>query len=695
MKATITRSSENRETQRILKLETIMDMMRKESKSKSISKLRATIQNSPTNVPEWEINRLSRVVFPAIFGKEGESTLLKTYNGVVLVTVGKLRDTKEAIAVRQRAAQLPQTMAAFVGATGRNVHILVPFRRPDSSLPQTQEEAEIFHAHAYQWAATFYLGQLKEYSIALQHPTLHQSCPITYDPELYFDPNTYPTTMEQPLEMPNQTTYREKPVIAKNQLEQMMPGYEYHDIISTLFESALHKALYETQRNNQHNEQVKDLLVSLARNCYQSGIPQEEATHWSISHFRKKVKELLIRETMRNTYDIEKYFGKKPCFPKKQSLAIQIDEYMCRRYHFRHNTMTGGVEYRERNAFFFNFQPVTDKVMNTIAVNALSEGIDVWDRDIKRWINSSRVKPFSPIEHFLSNLPHWDGKDRIRTMAANVPCDNPHWPDFFHRWFLSMTAHWRGYKNKRYANSTSPLLIGAQGCGKSTFCRNILPPELRPYYTDSIDFSRKRDAEMYLNRFALINIDEFDQISVNHQGFLKHILQKPVVNIRKPHQAAIEELRRYASFIATSNHSDLLSDTSGSRRFICINITDTIQNNVVVNYQQLYAQALQEIQNGERYWFSTEEEALLMESNKDFEVQNPTEQLFLQFFRPAKEGEEGVQKLLAVEILEIIQKKSRFKLGTTKIIHFGRILKKLNIPSKKTRFGMQYLVVER
>ena len=66
-----------------------------------------------------------------------------------------------------------------------------------------------------------------------------------------------------------------------------------------------------------------------------------------------------------------------------------------------------------------------------------------------------------------------------------------------------------------------------------------MPPSERSYYTDSIDFSRKKDAELYLNRFALINIDEFDQVSSTQQGFLKHILQKPVVNMRKPHALSL------------------------------------------------------------------------------------------------------------------------------------------------------------
>lgn len=58
----------------------------------------------------------------------------------------------------------------------------------------------------------------------------------------------------------------------------------------------------------------------------------------------------------------------------------------------------------------------------------------------------------------------------------------------------------------------------------------------------------KRDAELYLGHFILINIDEFDQVSINQQGFLKHLLQKPVANLRKPYGSNIQEMRRYASF---------------------------------------------------------------------------------------------------------------------------------------------------
>ena len=103
---------------------------------------------------------------------------------------------------------------------------------------------------------------------------------------------------------------------------------------------------------------------------------------------------------------------------------------------------------------------------------------------------------------------------------------------------------------------------------------------------------------------------------------------------------------------------------------------------------------MHEIKRGERYWFEGPEEAILSETNKEFQVQVPAEQLFLQFFRAAEATEKG-EKLLAVEILGRLQNKKLFNLSATKIIHFGRILNKLRIPSKKANNGVYYYVVER
>lgn len=309
---------------------------------------------------------------------------------------------------------------------------------------------------------------------------------------------------------------------------------------------------------------------------------------------------------------------------------------------------------------------------------------------MERYLTSDLVPLYNPVEEYLYGVGRWDGKDRIRALADLVPCNNPYWRELFYRWFLSMVAHWRGL-DRQHGNSTSPLLVGAQGFRKSTYCRIVLPPELRFGYTDSLDFKSKQDAERYLGRFMLVNLDEFDQINLNQQGFLKHLLQKPVANLRKPYASSIQEVRRYASFIGTSNQMDLLTDPSGSRRFICIEVTAPIDTNVAINYRQLYAQAMHDIYKGERYWLDDKDEAILKQTNRDFEQVTPLEQLFSSYFQPA-ESEEAGEWLTAMEIFNYLQTKTRDRLSISKIACFGRSLRKLDIPCKKSNRGTVYLL---
>lgn len=180
--------------------------------------------------------------------------------------------------------------------------------------------------------------------------------------------------------------------------------------------------------------------------------------------------------------------------------------------------------------------------------------------------------------------------------------------------------------------------------------------------------------------------------SAKQQGFLKHILQKPVVNVKKPYASAVLEMRRYASFIATSNQKDLLTDPSGSRRFICIEVTGVIDTRHPINYEQLYAQAMYELEHGERYWFDEQDELIMTENNREFEQVPAEEQLFYKYFRPAGEEEEG-EWLSPAEILEEIQRHSKLPISGKRVSVFGRILQKHGVRSRRTRRGTEYCVV--
>lgn len=677
-------------TLRTLKIEQLLEQMKVETKARLVSGMREVLPYILPGDKNDYVQKVPKLIPAAAFVRKSGMMVMDEYNGLVMLQVNNLSGPMEADEVKERVKELPQTYLAFNGSSDKTVKIWVRFTYPNDLLPQDREQAELFHAHAYRLAVKFYQPQLP-YDIELKEPSLEQYCRMTYDPNLYFNPDAMPIYMKQPTAMPAEATYRERVQTTTSPLQRLAPGYESYRALSLLFEAAFARALEEL-KGYKPGDDIHPLLVCLAEHCFRAGIPQEDTVRWARAHYRLPNEDLLIRETVRNVYDTCGGFGDKSSLKPEQLFVMQMDEFMNRRYEFRFNQLTRRVECRERNSFSFYFRPVDKRVMASITMNAQMEGIKLWDKDVVRYLNSDRVPVYQPVEEFLYDLPHWDGKDYIGDLAKRVPCDNPYWERLFRRWFLSMVAHWRGL-GKSHANSTSPILIGPQAYRKSTFCRLILPPALQAYYTDSIDFSRKRDAELYLNRFLLINMDEFDQIGVSQQAFLKHILQKPVVNTRRPNASEVEELRRYASFIGTSNHKDLLTDTSGSRRYIVVEVTGVIDVVRPIDYDQLYAQAMAALSRNERYWFDEQEEAILTEANKDFEQSPAIEQLFLVYFKAADEDEEG-EWLLAADLLQQIQKASKMKFSPGHVNYFGRILRRLGVESIRKTNGTYYHVVK-
>ena len=376
--------------------------------------------------------------------------------------------------------------------------------------------------------------------------------------------------------------------------------------------------------------------------------------------------------------------------PRRMVVAMQMEEFMTRRYELRFNRMKGCKEYRERHSLFTDYRPVTAETVKSICFEVQLEGISAIEYDVQRYVDSQRIPHYWPVEEYLYDLPAWDGTERIRVLADCVPCENGEWRDFFYLWFLSMVAHWL-QMDREHANSTSPLLVGPQGCRKSTFCQSLLPPELRPYYIDGIDLGSRKDAELALNRFALINLDEFDSIPVSRQPYLKNLLQKSKVTLRKPYGESVEEMRRFASFIATSNTFSLLTDTSGSRRFIGVEVKGMIRIEPL-DYPQLYAEAVTALREGARYWFTPEEEVRLNLNNQAFEKHSLLEEVFFYYYRMPEEGEE-CEPLSAPEILMSISKQSKVDLTETKLELFGKLMTKYDIRKKVKKDRKYYFVI--
>ena len=208
----------------------------------------------------------------------------------------------------------------------------------------------------------------------------------------------------------------------------------------------------------------------------------------------------------------------------------------------------------------------------------------------------------------------------------------------FYLWFVSMVAHWRKV-DRLYANNLVPVLVGGQGVSKSTFFRLLLPPVLRDYHAESINLENKSEAELLMAQNLLITIDEFDRLNGKYQADLKHLIQKPEVKVRRSHQKAFQQMGRLASFSATANPMELLTDPTGSRRYICVQVMGPIDVSSPIEYGQLYAQAVHAIRSGERYWLNMEEERLLTQSNSGFQDEPLEMQYLFSYFRLPEEGE--------------------------------------------------------
>lgn len=692
LRMNVTQFKDGCKSVKMLSLNELIENMRDSGTGKPVVGFREKLQEYSPGYPCPASAKLPCVVFGAGFRKKKGVMEMAGYNGLVLLEVGDLSGYKEATEVKNAAAASLQTLLAFIGSSGKSVKIVVPFTLPDGSLPQDRQLAEWFHAHAYRLAYNYYRMQLQR-DITYKQPAVDRACRLSHDPELYYNPSAVPATLGQPLQMPAGATFRELKRRETLPLERMEAGNERSHSVYLLYQAALKKAIEET--GGEAGKQTADaLLVRLAENCLRAGVPEEDVVKWSLANAHFERNEMELRAAVHNAYLLDRYFGAGPAMPACQNLVIRMEEFMKRRYELRRNELKGEVEYRERRSYYYDFFPVTDEVLNTISLQAQAEGLELWDRDVKRYVYSNKIPAFNPLDDYLDHLPEWDGEDRIRRLAGTVPTASRLWPDHFYIWFLGLVAQWK-QMNRTHANSVLPLLVGDQGCGKSTWCRNLLPPALREFYTDSVDFGNRRDAELMLHRFALINIDEFDSISSSRQSFLKHLLQKPEVNARRPYKSSVRALRRYAGFVGTCNNMDLLSDPTGSRRFLCVEIKGEIDHRRPVEYDQLYAQALHALRSGERYWLTREEEKAVTRQNEVFEQVPVEEQLFLQYFRSVPEGEDvSGEWLPAAEIMQRIRKRSRLTFGNSTINAFGRLLRRNNVVCRHVQRGNIYHVEE-
>ena len=666
MKITILKSNRGKETMRTMELGQLAEMISACEYQKEVDELRQIYpilelrreDDGRLTGAENYTERIPRACFASVLENSKGVRVNKGYTRLVLLEVHNLTGLEEAEAIRNGAALMPQTLLAFVGASGRSVKMVCmgEFSSPTPISSLEEENITRFHTALYEKARMAYNGQLGV-TVEKLEPGLERTCYLSADAEVVYQPSAIPFYID------STSLERIVSVVPKTSQEPAEDSDRYWNM-HRIFEFNLLKA-YDDMEGTKGDEHDYGLLVRLAEYCRDTKLPMSIARHmaeWR-SPFRQDRDQVAMvfanayrEENEKRSRGRQKLKRSLLNVPAETLLTRKIDVFLHENYELRRIVMRGVAEFRERTGLGFDFRDLTAEARNSMTLQALKQGIRCWDKDIRRFVESDDIERYDPIGEFLERLPRWDGKDRVTELARRVQTNYDEWPRLFHIWMLSMVAMWQG-KGQLTGNALVPLLIGRQGCGKSSFCRMLLPRDLQEYYNDRINFKNENDLNLGLTSFALINLDEFDRVTQRQQIVLKYLVSTSDLKYRPPYGKAYTQHRRFASFIGTTNESQPLSDPSGSRRFVCTPVSGDIDFRTPLDHRQLYAQLLWEINQGERYWPSREQEEALIAHNGDYRPVSGLQEMLAAVIEKPANADDGRWMTLG-EISQML--KSRF-----------------------------------
>lgn len=640
--------------------------------------------------------RLPRICFAADYRMLKGEWRMMAYSGLVVLEVNDLPTYEKAVEIRELAKQMPETMLCFLGGSGRSVKIVCRGELFGGGLPEGEAAIRQFHLNLYNTARRAYQNQFG-FDIEFLEPLITRTVYMSADPEMGINMQARPFYAD--------TEHHEQPqpVSISREEDILMPGRTvtrtYHLNWTFIVETIMGHYF-----DLPDEDKTAKLLMQIASACLDQGIPLAHAQGLTLLHPVLNTDRLLVEKIFQTVYSVaeQEHFRKTHKIRPLKSVPddtlnqIRTEIFLNSHYEMRKNLLTGVAEYRKKFSDNQEFKPLTPEVRNSMSLTATEMGLKGFDKNMNRFIDSMHIEQYDPVNQWLDKLPKWDGEDRIGELARRVPTDQPQWEKYLRYWLVGMVAQWRESERQLTGNALTPLLIGRQGCGKTRFCKILLPEELRDYYNDKINFKNEFDLNIALTSFALINIDEFDKTTSSQQIVLKYLLSSADVKFRPPYGKTIKQFRRYTSFIGTTNQMKPLVDPTGSRRFVCVGVTGKINFEDTINHRQLYAQALHLFNAGERYWLDETEIQTLIKENEPFQKLNDLVEMIGETFSRPENDVKGKWLSLS-DISDILSRHYSSFDPDTPFQKIGNALNdvQFNFRSKRTMKHMEYWLTEK
>lgn len=328
------------------------------------------------------------------------------------------------------------------------------------------------------------------------------------------------------------------------------------------------------------------------------------------------------------------------------SRNTQIEEFLSARYEFRYNTVLNRAEYRPRETG--NYVAIDRYRINTLK-RALDKEINVQTspENLYSIIESDFSPRINPVQAYFHSLPIMEEakKGAITALADSVSVANPEkWREYLTKWLVAVVAN--AMDDRQCCNHTCLVLTGEQGKFKTTFLDLLCPPALSDYqYTGKI-YPQEKDVLSLIGQNLIINIDDqLKALNKRDENELKNLITCPQVKYHMPYEKHIEERPHLASFVASVNGNDFLTDPTGSRRFLPFEVLAIdIERANIIPMDAVYSEAKALLKDGLRYWFNDEEIAELHRNSEAFQVYTTEMELLLRYFTFPTEAEKATKR---------------------------------------------------
>ena len=347
---------------------------------------------------------------------------------------------------------------------------------------------------------------------------------------------------------------------------------------------------------------------------------------------------------------------------KTSSKNGEIETYLSSYYEFRYNTVLGRTEYRNKDDAYFS--KVGRYEINTLRREIDNDsGIITSSDNLYSIIESSFSPRINPIQEYFKNLPSVDISSRSSLSLKAIPdlasCvvvrNSDKWLPYLTKWLVAVVAN--AMDDRECRNHTCLVLTGEQGKFKTTFLDLLCPPALHGYsYTGKI-YPQEKDTLTYIGQNLIVNIDDqLKALNKRDENELKNLITCPMVKYRMPYDKYVEEHPHLASFVASVNGNDFLTDPTGSRRFLPFEVLSIdIERAKAVSMDNVYAEAKALLSIGFRYWFDDEEITELYRESEDFQVQTAELELLLRCFEKPTEDNPQCTYMTTTEIITYLR----------------------------------------